>query len=140
MTDIPITMEQILALSDFNEMFQFLYLHELAISLTVAVLALITLPTLPIAFYESRIANIISLTVCAIIATTIGTLTYIDLSFLNENQIKLIKSIDNPKFQSIMLDNVQRNGARLRTFRFSLDSLKDDEKQENIELFNKVAQ
>lgn len=136
MTDIPITMEQILALSDFNKMFQFLYLHGLAVSLTVAVLALITLP---VALYESRIANIISLTVCVIIATTIGTLAYIDLSFLNENQIKLIKSIDNPKFQSIMLDNVQRDGARLRTFRFLLDSLKDDEKQENIELFNKVA-
>ena len=137
MTDIPITMEQILALSDLNEMLQFLYLHGLAVVLTVAVLALIALP---ICLMESTIANIISLTICAIIATTIGILTYIDLSFLNENQIKLIKSIDNPKFQSIMLDNVQRDGARLKTFRFLLDSLKDDEKQENIELFNKVAQ
>ena len=137
MTDIPITMEQILALSDFNEMFQFLFIHRIAVLLTLAVLALIVLP---ISFYGSKITNIISLTFCVIMVTAVGIFTYIDLSFLNENQIKLIKSIDNPKFQSIMLDNVQRDGARLRAFRLSLNSLEDDEKQENIELFNKVAQ
>ena len=137
MIDIPITIEQILTVSDLNEMFQFLFIHRIAVLLTLAVLALIVLP---ISFYGSKITNIISLTFCVIMVTTIGIFTYIDLSFLNENQIKLIKSIDNPKFQSIMLDNVQRDGARLRAFRFSLNSLEDNEKQESIELFNKVAQ
>lgn len=137
MTDIPITIEQILTVSDLNEMFQFLFIHRIAVLLTLAVLALIVLP---ISFYGSKITNIISLTFCVIMVTAVGIFTYIDLSFLNENQIKLIKSINNPKFQSIMLDNVQRDGARLRAFRLSLNSLEDDEKQENIELFNKVAQ
>ena len=137
MIDIPITIEQILTVSDLNEMFQFLFIHRIAVLLTLAVLALIVLP---ISFYGSKITNIISLTFCVIMVTAVGIFTYIDLSFLNENQIKLIKSIDNPKFQSIMLDNVQRDGARLRAFRLSLNSLEDDEKQENIELFNKVAQ
>lgn len=137
MTESIITMEQILTVSDLNEMFQFLFIHRIAVLLTLAVLALIVLP---ISFYGSKITNIISLTFCVIMVTAVGIFTYIDLSFLNENQIKLIKSIDNPKFQSIMLDNVQRDGARLRAFRLSLNSLEDDEKQENIELFNKVAQ
>lgn len=137
MIDIPITIEQILTVSDLNEMFQFLFIHRIAVLLTLAVLALIVLP---ISFYGSKITNIISLTFCVIMVTAVGIFTYIDLSFLNENQIKLIKSIDNPKFQSIMLDNVQRDGARLRAFRLSLNSLEDDEKQENIELFNKVTQ
>ena len=137
MIDIPITIKQILTVSDLNEMFQFLFIHRIAVLLTLAVLALIVLP---ISFYGSKITNIISLTFCVIMVTAVGIFTYIDLSFLNENQIKLIKSIDNPKFQSIMLDNVQRDGAILRAFRLSLNSLEDDEKQENIELFNKVAQ
>lgn len=136
MTDVPMTIEQVLVLSDLNEVFQFLFIHRIAVLLTLAVLILITIP---ISLYESKIANIISLTVCVIIATTIGAFTHIDLSFLNENQIKLIKSIDNPKFQSIMLDNVQSGGARLRAFRLSLNSLNDNEKQQSIELFNKVA-
>lgn len=136
MTDVPMTIEQVLALSDLNEVFQFLFIHRIAVLLTLAVLTLIALP---IALIESKIANIISLTVCVIIATTIGIFTHIDLSFLNENQIKLIKSIDNSRFQSIMLDNVQIGGARLKAFRLSLNSLNDNEKQQSIELFNKVV-
>ena len=37
--------------------------------------------------------------------------TYVDRTTLNENQIKLIKSINNPQFQADVLNSVEEHGA-----------------------------
>ena len=116
MTDIQITMEQILTLSDLNKFFQFIYLN------IYWVCGLILLMVIFSEFLDKLIIKtlgkltfkpkIIMIPFCLLLFPCVLSIaTYVDRITLNENQIKLIKSINNPQFQADVLNSVEEHGA-----------------------------
>ena len=136
MTDIPITMEQILALSNFHSFFQFVYLFHKPIYLCIAFSLMLVLflkkdkikkfdlipEFLVITFF-------VILIICALISHT----------NLNENQIKLIKSVDDNEFQALVLKSIKQNGLTIGAFESALNEFTPNEKmKKDIEFYNSV--
>lgn len=100
MTDTIITMEQILALSDLNKFFQFIYLNQSDIYFFffLAILFLWLKEVKNSLFiYFTSLSFFVVLIVCL----------FISHSKLNEDQIRLIKSVDDTEFQSLVLQSIE---------------------------------
>lgn len=113
MTDTIITMEQILALSDLNRFFQFIYLHQSDIYFFffLAILFLWLKETKnslsgvknSLSIYFVSIGFFVVLIICLLMSH----------ARLNENQIKLIKSVDDNEFQSLVLQSIEQDGVTI---------------------------
>jgi hypothetical protein len=135
MTDTIITMEQILALSDLNRFFQFIYLHQSDIYffffLSILFLWLKEVKN-SIFIYFVSISFFIVLIMCL----------FISHAKLNENQIKLIKSVDDAEFQSLVLQFIEQDGVTIGAIGSVLKIKKFDPanqlKQKDIEFYKSV--
>lgn len=135
MTDTIITMEQILALSDFNKFFQFIYLNQSDIYFFffLAILFLWLKEVKNSLFiYFTSLSFFIVLIVCL----------FISHSKLNEDQIRLIKSVDDTEFQSLVLQSIEQDGVTidaidnvLKIKKFNPDN---QLKQKDIEFYKNV--
>lgn len=64
----------------------------------------------------------------------------IESQFLNENQIKLIKSVDNQSFQSFIQETTQRDGATFKMIHDVFSPLTGKKnKMESIEFYKIVT-
>lgn len=137
MNSISITMGQILALSDLNKFFQFIYLNQywfygatlLAIFLS--------------AIFEKRIVKPkrIVIPFCLLSIGVFGAVAHANSTALNENQIKLIKSINDPQFQSDALNSVEEHGANIYAISGLLKPVVNNsykEKLDSIEFYKRV--
>lgn len=137
MIDIPITMEQILALSNLHSFFQFIYLYRKPIYLCIAVTLML------IFFFKEKgkikksallpefvaITFFVTLIICALMS----------YARLNENQIKLIKSVDDNEFQALVLKSIKQNGLTIGAFESALNEFVPNEKmKKDIEFYNSV--
>ena len=135
MTNTIITMEQILALSDLNRFFQFLYLHQSDIYffffLAILFLWLKEVKN-SISIYFTSISFFVVLIVCLLMSH----------ARLNEDQIKLIKSVDDNEFQSLVLQSIEQDGVTIGAIDNVLKIKKFDPanqlKQKDIEFYNSV--
>lgn len=135
MTDTIITMEQILALSDLNRFLQFIYLHQSDIYffffLAILFLWLKEVKN-SIFIYFTSISFFVVLIVCL----------FISHSKLNEAQIKLIKSVDDAEFQSLVLQSIEQDGVTIGAIDSVLKIKKFDPanqlKQKDIEFYKSV--
>ena len=135
MTNTIITMEQILALSDLNRFFQFIYLNQSGIYFFffLAILFLWLKEVKNSLFiYFTSISFFVVLIVCL----------FISHSRLNEDQIKLIKSVDDTEFQSLVLQSIEQDGVTidaidnvLKIKKFNPDN---QLKQKDIEFYKNV--
>ena len=135
MTESIITMEQILALSDLNKFFQFIYLHQSDIYFFffLAILFLWLKEVKNSLFiYFTSLSFFIVLIVCL----------FISHSKLNEDQIRLIKSVDDTEFQSLVLQSIEQDGVTidaidnvLKIKKFNPDN---QLKQKDIEFYKNV--
>lgn len=58
---------------------------------------------------------------------------------LNENQIKLIKSVDDNEFQALVLKSIEQNGLTIGAFESALHEFTPNEKiKKDIEFYNSV--
>lgn len=137
MTDIPITMEQILALSNFHSFFQFIYLNRKPIYLCIAVTLILIFifkekgKIKKSALFPEFVAIIffVTLIICALMS----------YAQLNENQIKLIKSVDDNEFQALVLKSIKQNGLTIGAFESALNEFTPNEKmKKDIEFYNSV--
>lgn len=131
---IQIDLEQIFALSDINWLFKFIYLHDYWLfGFAFALLPLI-------AIKELKKYHFIFFTNWAVILTSIMFVRMnIESEFLNENQIKLIKSVDNQSFQSFIQETTQRDGATFEMINDVFSPLIGKKnKMESIEFYKKV--
>lgn len=142
MTDTIITMEQILALSDLNRFFQFIYLHQSDIYFFffLAILFLWLKETKnslsgvknSLSIYFVSISFFVVLIVCL----------FISHSRLNEDQIKLIKSVDDTEFQSLVLQSIEQDGVTIDAIDNVLKIKKfnpaNQLKQKDIEFYKSV--
>lgn len=127
MTDIPITMEQILALSNLHSFFQFVYLFRELIYVCIAISLILVLfwkkgkiKKFDLIPYFVVITFFVILIICALISHT----------NLNENQIKLIKSVDDNEFQALVLKSIKQNGLTIGAFESALNEFTPNEKNE----------
>lgn len=135
MTDTIITMEQILALSDLNRFFQFIYLHQSDIYFFffLAILFLWLKEVKNSLFiYFTSVSFFVVLIVCL----------FISHSKLNEDQIKLIKSVNDTEFQSLVLQFIEQEGVTIGAIDNVLKIKKFDPanqlKQKDIEFYKSV--
>ena len=135
MTESIITMEQILALSDLNRFFRFIYLHQSDIYFFffLAILFLWLKEVKNSLFiYFTSLSFFVVLIVCL----------FISHSKLNEDQIRLIKSVDDTEFQSLVLQSIEQDGVTidaidnvLKIKKFNPDN---QLKQKDIEFYKNV--
>lgn len=132
MTESIITMEQILALSDLNRFFQFIYLNQSDIYFFffLAILFLWLKEVKNSLFiYFTSVSFFVVLIVCL----------FISHSKLNEDQIKLIKSVDDNEFQALVLKSIKQNGLTIGAFESALNEFTPNEKmKKDIEFYNSV--
>lgn len=136
MTDIPITMEQILALSNLHSFFQFVYLFRELIYVCIAISLILVLfwkkgkiKKFDLIPYFVVITFFVTLIICALISH----------AKLNENQIKLIKSVDDNEFQALVLKSIEQNGLTIGAFENALNKFTPDRKiKEDIEFYKSV--
>ena len=131
---IQIDLEQIFALSDINWLFKFIYLHDYWLfGFAFALLPLLAIKKL-------KKYHFIFLTTWAVILASIMFVSMnIESQFLNENQIKLIKSVDNQSFQSFIQETTQRDGATFKMIHDVFSPLTGKKnKMESIEFYKKV--
>lgn len=135
MTESIITMEQILALSDLNKFFQFIYLNQSDIYffffLTILFLWLKEVKNSLFIYFTSA-SFFVVLIVCL----------FISHSKLNEDQIRLIKSVDDTEFQSLVLQSIEQDGVTidaidnvLKIKKFNPDN---QLKQKDIEFYKSI--
>lgn len=131
---IQVDLEQIFALSDINWLFKFIYLHNYWLfGFAFALLPLIAIKKLKkyyFTFFTTWIVIILSI---ALVEKNIKS------QFLNENQIKLIKSVGNQSFQSFIQEKAQRDGATFEMINDVFSPLTGEKnKMESIEFYKKV--
>lgn len=135
MTESIITMKQILALSDLNKFFQFIYLNQSDIYFFffLAILFLWLKEVKNSLFiYLTSISFFVVLIVCL----------FISHSRLNEDQIKLIKSVNDTEFQSLVLQSIEQDGVTIDAIDNVLKIKKfnpaNQLKQKDIEFYKSV--
>ena len=131
---IQIDLEQIFALSDINWLFKFIYLHDYWLfGFAFALLPLLAIKKL-------KKYHFIFLTAWAVILASIMFVSMnIESQFLNENQIKLIKSVDNQSFQSFIQETTQRDGATFKMIHDVFSPLTGQKnKMESIEFYKSI--
>lgn len=135
MTDTIITMEQILALSDLNKFFQFIYLNQSDIYFFFFLIILF------LWLKEVKNSLFIYFTSASFFVVLIVCL-FISHSKLNENQIRLIKSVDDTEFQSLVLQSIEQDGVTidaidnvLKIKKFNPDN---QLKQKDIEFYKSI--
>lgn len=135
MTDTIITMEQILALSDLNKFFQFIYLNIYWVCGVILLMIIFSefldkliIKTLKKLTFKPKI---IMIPFCLLLAPCVLSIaTYVDRTTLNENQIKLIKSINDPQFQADALNSVEEHGANILAIKQLIKLLADNSYQQ----------
>lgn len=135
MTESIITMEQILTLSDLNRFFRFIYLHKSDIYffffLAIVFLWLKEVKN-SIYIYFVSICFFVVLVICLLMSH----------ARLNENQIKLIKSVNDTEFQSLVLQFIEQEGVTIGAIDNVLKIKKFDPanqlKQKDIEFYKSV--
>ena len=75
--------------------------------------------------------KIIMIPFCLLLAPCVLSIaTYVDRTALNENQIKLIKSINDPQFQADALNSVEEHGANILAIKQLIKLLADSSYQQ----------
>lgn len=131
MSNLP-TNEQILALLDINPVFKFLCIYELEIIIGLFIIWCVhTIIDFKKIEKEGKLK--IGIDYSAIILFSIFILTEITISRyqLNEEQIKIIKSVENPTFQSVVDENFQKYGKNLYAIKHALKLCNKDENKCN---------
>ena len=151
--DISNLMDQLIRMSDYSPYFQFILINKgkLLVGLIFAILLVM--------FLEDKIMkNIIRKTSATILLAILSFLAFATLaSFLcsmfaslTQEQIRMVKSIDSPEFQTIVQKSIMQNGATLDAINSAVKEFQEKEdSQENknfwsemgkngIELYNKT--
>ena len=135
MTDTIITMEQILTLSDLNKFFQFIYLNIYWVCGLILLMAIFSefldkliIKTLGKLTFKPKI--IMFPFYLLLFPCVLSIATYVDRTTLNENQIKLIKSINDPQFQADALNSVEEHGAYIFAIKQPIKLLADSSYQQ----------
>lgn len=141
MGNLP-TNKQILALTDINPIIQYLWIHGVE---TLFGLFIIWIMCIFIDLKKSSKMGKVEIgidfftpLIIVLIFCEIALMYFVGETPLNEKQVKFIKSIDDTVFQSVMIENVQADGANLYAVKKTLKFVNNKEKYQSIELFNKT--
>ena len=135
--------DQLIKMSDYSPYFQFVLMNKvkLLVGLIFAIFFLL--------FLEDKIMkNIIRKTSATILLVILLLLSFATLaSFfvfmfatLTQDQIRTVKSIDSPEFQTIVQKSIMQNGATLDAINSAVKQFQDVKQlQENESLWNKMG-
>lgn len=152
--DISNLMDQLIRISDYSPYFQFVLMNKEKILVTsiVAMLFLLLLTGKMMKNIIRKRFAIILFAILSILAfTTLASFLFSMFASLTQDQIRMVKSIDSPEFQTIVQKSIMQNGATLDAINSAVkefqekDSRKKSQENQNfwsemgkdgIELYN----
>jgi hypothetical protein len=139
-------MDQLIRMSDYSPYFQFVLMNKTKMLVTsiVAMLFLLLLTGRMMKNIIRKRFAIILFAILLLSAVTSQTAFLISLfSTLTQEQIKTVKSINSPEFQTIVQKSILRNGATLDAINSAVKEFQENvavkKPQENESLWNKMG-
>lgn len=144
--NISSLMDQLIRMSDYSPYFQFVLMNKTKMLVTsiVAMLFLLLLTGRMMKNIIRKRFAIILFAILLLSAVTSQTAFLISLfSTLTQEQIKTVKSINSPEFQTIVQKSILRNGATLDAINSAVKEFQENvavkKPQENESLWNKMG-
>ena len=139
-------MDQLIRMSDYSPYFQFVLMNKAKILVT-SILTMLFLLLLTGKMMKNIIRKRFAIILFAILllsAVTSQTAFLISLfATLTQDQIRTVKSIDSPEFQTIVQKSILRNGATLNAINSAVKEFQENvavkNPQENESLCNKMG-
>ena len=139
-------MDQLIRMSDYSPYFQFVLMNKAKILVTsiVAMLFLLLLTGKMMKNIISKRFAIILFAILSLSAVASQIAFLVSLfSNLTQEQIKTVKSINSPEFQTIVQKSILRNGATLDAINSAVKQFQENvavkKTQENESLWNKMG-
>ena len=155
--DTSTLIDQLIKMSDYSPYFQFILMNKEKILVTsiVAMLFLLLLTGKMMKnIIRKRFAIILFAILSLLAFTTLASFLFSMFASLTQDQIKMVKSIDSPEFQTIVQKSIMQNGATLdainsavKEFQEKEDSQKKSQENKNfwkemgregIKVYNKI--
>lgn len=144
--DISNLMDQLIRMSDYSPYFQFVLMNKEKILVTsiVAMLFLLLLTGKMMKNIIRKRFAIILFAILSILAfTTLASFLCSMFASLTQEQIRMVKSIDSPEFQTIVQKSIMQNGATLDAINVAVKQFQKNvavkNPQENESLWNKMG-
>lgn len=138
--------DQLIRMSDYNPYFQFVLMNKEKILVTsiVAMLFLLLLTGKMMKnIIRKRFAIILFAILSLLAFTTLASFLFSMFASLTQDQIRMVKSIDSPEFQTIVQKSILRNGATLDAINSAVKEFQENvavkKPQENESLWNKMG-
>lgn len=143
--NISSLMDQLIRMSDYSPYFQFVLMNKtkMLVASIVAMLFLLLLTGKMVKNIIRKRFAIILFTILSISAVASQTAFLVSLfSTLTQEQIKTVKSINIPEFQTIVQKSILKNGATLDAINSAVKEFQENvavnKLQENESLWNKM--
>ena len=138
--------DQLIRMSDYSPYFQFVLMNKEKILVT-SIVAMLFLLLLTGKMMKNIIHKIFVITLFAILSilafTTLASFLFSMFASLTQDQIRVVKSIDSPEFQTIVQKSIMRNGATLDAINSAVKEFQENvavkKPQENESLWNKMG-
>ena len=138
--------EQLIRMSDYSLCFQFILMNKEKILVTsiVAMLFLLLLTGKMMKNIIRKRFSIILFAILSILAfITLASFLFSMFASLTQDQIRMVKSIDSPEFQTIVQKSIMQNGATLDAINSAVKEFQENvavkKPQENESLRNKMG-
>lgn len=138
--------DQLIRMSDYNPYFQFVLMNKEKILVTsiVAMLFLLLLTGKMMKnIIRKRFAIILFAILSLLAFTTLASFLFSMFASLTQDQIRMVKSIDSPEFQTIVQKSIMQNGATLDAINSAVKEFQENvavkKPQENESLRNKMG-
>ena len=138
--------DQLIRMSDYSPYFQFVLMNKEKILMT-SIVAMLFLLLLTGEMMKNIIRKRFAIILFAILSlsalATLASFLVFMFATLTQDQIRMVKSIDSPEFQTIVQKSILRNGATLDAINSAVKEFQENvtvkKPQENESLRNKMG-
>ena len=135
--------DQLIRMSDYNPYFQFFLINKgkLLIGFIVSILFTLLMEDEMMKNTIRKTFSTISFAILSLLAlATLASFLVFMFATLTQDQIRIVKSIDSPEFQTIVQKSIMQNGATLDAINVAVKQFQDVKQfQENESLWNKMG-
>lgn len=138
--------EQLIRMSDYSLCFQFILMNKekiLVTSIVTMLFLLLLTGKMMKNIIRKRFAIILFAILSILAFTTLASFLFSMFASLTQDQIRTVKSIDNPEFQTIVQKSIMQNGATLDAINSAVKEFQENvavkKPQENESLWNKMG-
>lgn len=144
--NISSLMDQLIRMSDYSPYFQFVLMNKTKMLVT-SIVAMLFLLLLTGRMMKNIIRKRFAIILFAILSlsalATLASFLVFMFATLTQDQIRMVKSIDSPEFQTIVQKSILRNGATLDAINSAVKEFQENvtvkKPQENESLRNKMG-